>query len=314
MIPVRRSLIRRVLLIVALFAALLAGATPAASARVNEPVPDWVAAAVRADFSVTPFRVTYTVYAGKNSFVPPSSYTATILKWRTVDISRTCVVKGSLGAPDASGYVLFDGSTHVECDAPGIAQLWAQLYPAWPALPASLVCPCNYDAAPGQAGPIAPLFGSADARLATGTFRNPVISAPDLGVSLSLPTNLGVARTRLDLTANAITSQNWSLAAAGNQVLLGGINGPAIVAADSTFGWLSYLNAGWKAPFGAVFGQQMRHWYQSPSNLTNAAPAPNSYALATGAHTVYIGVNPGSGEHFTGSIRTAIVDPGCPIS
>lgn len=300
----------RLLVLLALAAVLLVGAIPTPPARAAEPDPDWLAVAIQADFSVSPWRVIYTVYAGKNNLV---TNTATILKWKHIDVTGTCAVDGNLGAPDANGYVVFDGATRIKCDTPGIAIIWAELYPNKPALPATLTCPCR-DGTPTD--DFAPLFGSADARLVAGTFQNPVIAAPALGMSLSLPRNGNLARSRIDfdLLNDYVNSSSWSPKNAGNQLLLGGLNGPGIIAADAQFGWLQYLNTPWRPVFQPILGSELRHWYQAPNNWSNVAPVPSSYQLFTGAHEVYIGYNPDTGQYFNGAIRKGIIDPGCPSS
>lgn len=300
---------RRLLVLMFLAAALLVGATPAATARATEPAPTWMAVAITVDFTLTPWRVGYTLYAGKNN-------PATVLKWAHRDITGTCVVDGTLGVPDANGYMSFNGATRIRCQAPGMAALWAELYPNRPGLPPQLTCPCRDG---GPTNSFGPLYASADARVVQsvlGTVQNPVIAAPDLGITYSLPVMNGTqSRSRIELNPGiTIDSSVWSANNAGNQVLLGGINGPAIIAADTQFGWLGYLNSSWKTPFASVFGPELRHWYQAPNTLTNVTPVPTSYQLSTSPHQVYIGFNPTTNQYLRGSLRKGVVDPGCPAS
>jgi hypothetical protein len=272
--------------------------TPSTRAQQIEPVPDWLAAAINVDMSVTPAQVRYTVYAGKNGPLPGQ---ATILKWQDVDITSTCVYHGTFGAPDAAGYVAFDGSTtYIDCEAPGIATEWAQLYPTKP-LESSLTC---------NGG--APFFASADVKLGSGTWANPIIAAPSLGVVYSIPRYGAQARSQLGLGSN-FSSAPWTPKATGNQLLIGGWNGPGIIAANSQFGWLNYLNSAWVSAFRPITGFTVRHWYQSPNNLT-APVGPTTYMLGTGAHHFQIGHNPIDNSYFKGSLRKASVDPGCPAS
>jgi len=277
---------------------LFGGGIPAAQAQLAEPIPEWVAAATSIDLSVSPAQVRYTVYAGKNGPLPQ---TATVLKVTEVDISSTCIFHGTFGAIDANGYLPFDGITnYIECDAPGIATKWAALYPNKP-LESHLTCDGG-----------APLFASSDVKLSTGTWSNPIITVPNLGLAYSLPRNANQARSQLYL-GSTFTSGAWTPTVAGNQLLAGGWNGPAIIAANARFSWLNYLDPAWKPAFKPIFGTNFRHWYQPPNTLTNML-SPTVYTLGTGSHSVYIGFNPNDSSYFKGSLRKAIFDPGCPIS
>lgn len=278
--------------------ALFGSSAPAAQAQLVEAEPDWFAAATTVDLSVTPAQVRYTVYAGKNGPLPQM---ATILKWEVVDITATCTYHGTFGNPDANGYLAFDGVTnYIECAAPGIADKWTNLYPNIP-LESDVTCTGG-----------APLFASADVKLSTGTRNNPIITAPSLNLAYNLPRNNNQVRSQIYLGAN-YNSTLWAPTASGNQVLAGGWNGPAIIAANDKFGWLNYLDPAWKPGFKPIFGANFRHWYQSPTNLTGMS-SPSVYILGTGAHSIYIGHNPTNNTYFKGSLRQAIFDPGCPAS
>lgn len=278
--------------------ALFGSSAPTAQGQMVEPVPEWLAAAISVNFAVVPAQVKYTVYGGKNG---PQAQTATILKLEETDITSTCTYYGSFGAPDANGYLPFDGVTnYIKCDAPGIADKWNALYPTIP-----LESPMTCDGG-------APLFASADVKLASGTRSNPIIFTPDIGLGYSLPRTLNQARSQLFLGGN-VTSAAWTPLASGNQLLAGGWNGPGMIAAASKFGWLNYLNAGWVPAYKPLMGTSLRHWYQSPNMLTTLS-SPISYPLGTGPHEVYIGHNPADGSYFKGSLRQAVFDPGCPAS
>jgi hypothetical protein len=211
-------------------------------------------------------------------------------------------VQGNLGPPDAHGYVQFDGATSIECETPGIAPIWAELYPAATPLETHISCPCQLGA---------PLFAGADARIAPGARPNPVIAAPELGMIYSLPRDGGKARSRIVIGGGSYASHSWSVENRGNQLLLGGLNGPAIIAADAQFGWMGYLDPAWKVSFEPLLGLAMGHWYQSPASFTSVSPVPSSYTLFTAAHRFHIGYNPVTDEYFNGALRKAVIDPGC---
>jgi hypothetical protein len=275
------------------------GSTPATTAQIIEPEPDWLAVAISVDFSVSPARFGHTVYAGKND---PATQTATILDWEHTDMTSSCTFHGVFSAPDANGYQRFDGTTnYIECDTPGIASEWLDMYPDVP-LESHLTCDGG-----------SPLFASTDGKLSPGTRPNPIITTSNLGINYYLPRQLNQARSQFRMGSATYSSNWWLPSTSNNQVLIAAWNGPAIIAADSQFNWMNYLDPAWEAGIRPVSGYSARHWYQSPNNLTSMASI-GAYTLNTLPQTVYFGYDPATNNYFKGSLRKAIVDPGCPAS
>jgi hypothetical protein len=93
--------------------------------------------------------------------------------------------------------------------------------------------------------------------------------------------------------------------------MLIGEDGPAIVAADAQFGWLSFLaNPAWRNFFtNQVVGQTIGSWAEAPGASWKQSPVP-AYQIKTRSSVVYIGYSPSTGARFYGQIRSIRFDPG----
>jgi hypothetical protein len=279
------------ILLLALIALVTAG-SPAPTARAT-PASDWAAWAITADFSGGALKVVYTVYVGTQA---PN---AQVNGWTSQDITASCSVAGLTFSGD---YGIFNGSTMIACPVPSWRDAVGLLDPALAQANGNKVVQV-----PGGG----PLWAAADVVLDQVTGENPVVDAKDLGVVFSLPRSGATARAKIALNSGAYVSPSWYVDnTAGNRVLLGA-DGPAIVAIDDQFGWLSFLKApDWQNYFNGLAGAQIGHRVEglTTSQGTQTASAP--YTLKTTAGTVYIGYSPSTGAHLRGKVRAIRFDPG----
>ena len=289
------------ILLLVLAALLAAGLPPRAAGAAGSPT--WAAWAITVDFPGQQLRVKYIAYTGTNG--PP----AAVISSSELDITTSCTVQGPPLTFDGD-YALFDGQTYIGCAVPSWRDQIAALAPA------STVARSNQVTGDPGYGPI---WAAADVRLTSATpttSANPVLDAQDLGMVFSLPSirqpnNSIVAQTKLSLSSGAFASPGWTAdTTAGNRTLIGE-DGPAIVAADAQFGWLSFLsNPAWRTFFtNQVTGMTLGSWAEAPSASWKRTSVP-AYQLKTGSGTVYIGYSPSTGARFVGEIRSIRFDPG----
>jgi hypothetical protein len=156
-----------------------------------------------------------------------------------------------------------------------------------------------------------PLWAAADVVLDAVTSDNPVLDAKELGMVFSLPRTGATARTKIALNSGAYVSPRWNVDnTAGNRALMGA-DGPAIVAVDDEFGWMSFLKApDWQNYFSGVAGTQIGYRTEGTVASQGVQSGSAPYMLKTTAGTMYIGYSPSSGAHFRGKIRAIRFDPG----
>jgi hypothetical protein len=283
---------RRLPILLLALIALCTAALPTPAARANT-ASAWAAWAITADFTGGALSVVYTAYTGTQAPNPQ------VNAWSSQDITASCSVSGLTFSGD---YGVFNGSTMIACPVPAWRDAIGALDPALAQASSGKVTQV-----PGGG----PLWAAADVVLDQVTGENPVLDAKDLGMVFSLPRSGATARTKIALNSGAYVSPNWSADnMAGNRVLMGA-DGPAIVAIDSEFGWMSFLKApDWQNYFNAVTGAQIGYRAEGPIISQGMQSASAPYTLKTSAGTVYIGYSPSSGAHFRGKIRAIRFDPG----
>jgi hypothetical protein len=282
---------QRQLLILGLTIVVVLASNVALPSAHAQSAPSWQALSIEVDFPNQQPRVIQTTYYGSDLPTPH------VISSSSVDVTANCTTIGTLTY--SGDYAIFNGSSYIQC---GLASWRSNLALLAPGLPGAKNDKLTCDALSG------PIFGAADVKLDPVTAQNPIIDASDLGIIFSLPATGNKARSQLKLSSRTYTSPTWNRNVNGNHTLIG-IDGPAIIATDTYFGWLDILTSNWEPFFQTVSGSTIGQMVESPLATWTAPTIP--YVLKTTASTIYIGYSPSTGSYLRGKLRNGQIDPGC---
>lgn len=267
--------------------------------EVKETV-DWFGWGVNVDFQNNTWKVIYTTYLGSN--VPTPHVVAEDVR----DISAQCTKRGlgnlTYPTPDSA---YFDGTVYIQCNLPSVRSALIELGYTPPGGDQPF-CPCTLGGGP--------LWVAGQFRQLTESGTMPVLDASARGLRMSLQVNGASAQTKLEVKrpngSLSYSTPPWTIDAAGDRTLAGW-DGDGIVAVADHFGWLKYLDSGWRPFFNIeVSGNKIGYWNE-PIIESGTSALNGNYELGMNSGSLYIGYSPATGKYFTGEIDEADADPGC---